>query len=153
MEEVVTKSKAWPCKKNHLYNVKDMWTHYKRMCWVKFHENDRDPKWKPQLTYKQYKAIIQEMYENIEDRVFSNKPVTIKNFGTLYIQKYKAHNRLIGPKSNIELQKRLKMPFKRKYFYRLIWDKTQCNIQNSQYYVFNLIRGVGGRGKERIKSK
>ena len=51
---------TWPSKKNHTYGVKDMWKHYKRLCRAKFHEQDKNQKWKYKVDYKSYKKTIND---------------------------------------------------------------------------------------------
>lgn len=137
--------KTYPSKKNHTYNLRDMWRHYKKKCWEHKREIDGGPEWRPQLSYQQFKDIMSSLFLNMSEDLINNRPIELENFGLFYLKKYKSSY----SGSNKLLNKPVVNPFPKKYFYRVILKKNKRKIPNLSFYKFKL----HPEGKLKLKDK
>lgn len=145
---------TFPSKINHSYGIRDMYLAYKKGCWQKYRESkSKDKRWKVRLDYNTYKAIIKELWDNVEDNIFENKPVLIPKLGKFYLRKHKASTEFARHSAVPKARLTMKMPFWKKHWYRIRWDKTDCTIPNAKYYKFRTKSDTPGKGKDRLKKK
>ena len=141
-------------KKNHIYGSRDMWQYYRRVRKDKYQETG-EAIYRKNITYKQYRDIINSLYEQVDSEIFDTKrPLTFPGkLGTFLVRRYKLPQHIIDSaiKYSKKYAMKVAMGLGTEFGHVFSWNKDQCRVDNAKYYVFELTKRTRLSFKSRMK--